>query len=111
MPYKVGDGLSYKGRNYIITGIEKHTSQQFAKEDSLAMEVTLKQLQNVRYLKLEIAPFEEQDIINIFTEFVVLQCGQQDTQYIYTYYHVVKEEASGQNERQTNADQASGPAS
>lgn len=111
MPTKVGDALTYKGRTYVVTGIEKHTSQQIAKEDGLQMEINLKQATNVRYLKLEIAHFEEGDYINIFSEYVILQCGQQDTQFIYTYYKVEREQANGQLERQADAHKASNPTS
>lgn len=106
MPTKVGDALAYKGRNYMVVGIEKHTSQKIAPEDSLTMEVNLKQQSNVRWLKLEIEPFMQDDIINIHSECVILQCGQQDTQFIYTFYKVEKEH--GPNERKADADEAAG---
>lgn len=110
MPTKVGDALTYKGRSYLVTGIEKHTSQQLAREDSIQMEINLKQISNARYLKLEVAHFEEGDIINIFSEYVILQCGQQDTQFIYTLYKVEKEQAgNGPIERKADANEAPNP--
>lgn len=110
MPTKVGDTLSYKGRQYVVVGIEQHVSQKVAHEDALLMEANLKQQSNVRWLKMEIAHFEENDIINIRSECVILQSGQQDTQFVYTYYQVEKERSSGQNERKADVDQTAGTA-
>jgi len=107
---KVGDALSYKGRQYIVTRLEKHTSQQVAEMDALEMEAALKSQVNVRYLKMEVAHFEEGDIINVHTEFVVLRCGQIDTQFIYTTYRVEKEQGSGQNRLEKDVNQAANPA-
>lgn len=99
MNVAVGMSLRYKGKSVICTSIADIS-------DTVVTQVYDKQMRdeflasaNVTCLDLQICPFNPGDIITITQTRITLEAPGQDTYYIFSKFHVTKEEVqNGTNE-------------
>ena len=98
MSLKVGGAIRYKGRDYLCQVIERRECQMLASDDSVTMRASVSTEVNVKHLSLEIDTFNAGDVITLSCEWAQLTHAE-DTQYVYTRYHVKKEVATSDEEQ------------